>query len=453
MKNIFQTYIGVILFTAVLFTSCTDFLEVAPKMELSSETALTTTTGLQTAIIGCYDRLQGSYLYGGGMWTAGEMLAENVQRSGKGSVVYEEIQMLEKNMTADNLISCSQWQNGYWVINQANLILQAIPGVEASGDIEIVAQKDRIMGEALFLRAIMHFEMMRYFQNTQSGEGIPLLTAPTGVDGKPARATMDDLYVQVIKDLEDAATLLSESGKNSGRATTWAAKAFLAKLYFNNNDFANAELLANEVVVEAETNNTFALEDSMPIIYAATPSKEFIFTIIGSETDGVMGTLNGYYRFESSGKFSPSTFTIKVLTSEGIKDKRLQLLLNIDGKFYTKKFDQRFGSVGVIRLAEMYLIRGESRLANGDTPGAIADINKTRLRAGLNAKTTVNYNDFYYERFKELCFEGDNFHNQRRLEKTNIAGYNWDSGKLMFKVPQRERDVNPNLTQNPYDNN
>src|SRR5210317_1505157 len=103
MKTI--NYISTIIIAGfILLTSCEKVLEVEPKMDLSDKTALSTTFGLQAAIIGAYDRLQGGDLYGGRIWVAGDMIAGTVKISGEQNTVYEELQMLNKTMSADNRI-------------------------------------------------------------------------------------------------------------------------------------------------------------------------------------------------------------------------------------------------------------------------------------------------------------------------------------------------------------
>ena len=429
---------------SVIFTSCTDVLDVEPKMELSDQTALTSTFGLQTALIGAYDRLQSGYLYGGRIWVAGDMLAENVQKSGQSALVYEEIQMMNKNMSPDNLITAVFWSDAYTTINLVNQVIAAIPEVEASGDVDIADSKDRIEGEALFIRALLNFDLVRYLGNTKTGEGVPLLTEPTGVDGNPARATIEAVYTQVIADLTRAVDLLPET--NDNRATSWAAKALLSRVYFFQKDYTNAAIQANDVI----ENGGFELADSVQQNYTTTLSKEIIFAIMSTATDASCGTFNMYYRIKSTPRFSPSNDIISYMTYGGNTDQRLLQFFTkeSDGKFYTKKFDDRYMNVPVIRLAELYLTRAESQFnINPSDTIILHDINIIRRRADLPDLSSVSSSAIYLERTKELVFEGDNFFNMKRLQKT-IAGYDWDDVKLLFKIPQRERDVNPNLTQN-----
>ncbi|RLD63687.1 MAG: hypothetical protein DRJ01_03100 [Bacteroidetes bacterium] len=443
MKNINKLLI-IIATISIIFTSCTDVLDVEPKMELSDQTALTTTFGLQTAIIGAYDRLQSGYLYGGRIWVAGDMLAENVQKSGQSALVYEEIQMMNKNMSPDNLITSVFWSDAYATINLVNQVIAAIPVVEESGDVDIADSKNRIEGEALFIRALLHFDLVRYFGNPNTGEGVPLLTEPTGVDGKPARASIDAVYSQVIADLKRAADLLPEA--NNDRATSWAAKAILSRVYFFQKDYANAVIQANDVI----ENGGFKLADSVQQNFSSTLSDEVIFAIMSTATDASCGTLNMYYRIKSTPRFCPSNDIISYMTYGGNTDQRLLQFFTkeADGKFYTTKFDDRYMHVPVIRLAELYLTRAEAQFnINPSDTIVLHDINVIRKRADLAELSSVTSTAIYLERTKELVFEGDNFFNMKRLEK-KIAGYEWNDVNLLFKIPQRERDVNPNLTQN-----
>jgi len=439
MKSI--KYIYAVLSVLVVLTSCEKILNMEPKMDLSDKTALTTTFGLQSALIGAYDRLQGGDLYGGRIWVSGDMLADNVKISGEQNTVYEELQMLNKTMSADNRITASFWTNAYFTINLANNVIKEIENVN---DADIAANKDRLEGEALFIRALLFFDMVRYIGNPATGLGIPYLKEPSGIDLKPARDNIETCYANIIADLTRAATLLPAT--NNDRATKWAAKALLARVYFYREDYPNAALLCTEVI----ESKAFSLEEQIINNYSITKSKEMIFGVMSTETDGSCGTLNGYYRYKSAGKFSPSNDYIQVLASEkSAGDNRvLQLYENIQGKFFTKKFDDRYMNVPILRLSEMYLTRAESLvMIDPNDPNALGDLNVIRKRAGLKDAVKATLSAIYLQRIKELAFEGDHFHNMKRL-KRDVAGIPWNDVRLIFKIPQREMDVNPNLIQN-----
>ncbi len=437
-------YISTLAFAGlILFTSCDKVLDIQPKMDLSDKTALSTTFGLQAAIIGAYDRLQGGDLYGGRLWVAGDMIAGTVKISGEQNTVYEELQMLNKTMSADNRITTSLWQNAYFTINLVNSVIQEIPNVD---DTDIEEAKDRLEGVALFIRAMLYFDMVRYLGNPNTGEGVPYITEPTTIDYKPARDNIETCYQNIIADLERAMTLLPASNKD--RATDIAAEALLARVLFYQGDYAKAEQTCTNVI----DNFSGGLEELIIDNYSSTKSKEMIFGLMSTETDASVGTLNGYYRFKSSGKFSPSNDFIQLVASEtGAGDNRVkQLYANYEGKFFTKKFDDRYMNVPLIRLSEMYITRAECRLIldPGDADGgSLADLTVIRDRAGLPKFSKSSSTAILIQRIKELAYEGDYLHNMRRL-KRDVAGLPWNDIKLVYKLPQRELDVNPNLTQN-----
>jgi hypothetical protein len=79
--------------------------------------------------------------------------------------------------------------------------------------------------------------------------------------------------------------------------------------------------------------------------------------------------------------------------------------------------------------------------------GSLADLTVIRDRGGLPKLQKVNATAILIQRIKELAFEGDYLHNMRRL-KRDVAGLPWNDISLVYKIPQRELDVNPNLNQN-----
>jgi len=434
--------ISIITLAAALigFTSCKKIIEKTPEMYLSDQTALTSVEGLQAAIIGTYNALTNGDIYGGNAWACGDMIANNVKPSGQGNIVYEETQMLEKNMSPDNRLTASFWQNAFYVINMANTILQAVPNVNPPASIA-----NQINGECLFIRGMMYFDMVRYIGNPNNGLGVPLLTSPTGIDGKPSRAQITDIYAQIVADLTQAASLLPES--NDNRATSWAAKALLSRVYFYLNDDDNCIALSTEVI----NSGKYSLVDSVEDNFLTVITSEIIFALLATQQQPISGTLMGYYRYASNGKFSPSVDILKLYILEPVDQRYRKFFVNHGGKTFLTMFDERYMNIPLIRLAELYLNRGECRYNKEDITGALEDINIVRQRAGVSLLTSIIPNkSFYYERARELMFQGDNFFNMKRMQKEQISDLKlpWNSVRLMYLIPQREMDVNPNLVQN-----
>jgi hypothetical protein len=116
---------------------------------------------------------------------------------------------------------------------------------------------------------------------------------------------------------------------------------------------------------------------------------------------------------------------------------------------FTYKFLDRFGHVPVVRLSEMILTRAEANFRLGTTVGATpaADVNAIRNRVGLPNLTTVTLAAILKERKLELAFEGHALHDIKRTGGS-VGALPFNSPKLILPIPQRERDVNTNLTQN-----
>jgi hypothetical protein len=128
------------------------------------------------------------------------------------------------NFTAQHNYIYQSWLYAYASINRANATINNVPGVPMDATL-----RDRIVGEAKFLRALHYFNLVRLFR------GVPLQTTETTslADIKKPRATQDEVYVQIIQDLTDAIKVLPKSyaGSDVGRATRGAAKSLLAKVY------------------------------------------------------------------------------------------------------------------------------------------------------------------------------------------------------------------------------
>jgi hypothetical protein len=103
----------------------------------------------------------------------------------------------------------------------------------------------------------------------------------------------------------------------------------------------------------------------------------------------------------------------------------------------------------------MYLTRAEANFREGTAIGAapLADINLIRARVNLPAKTTLTLNDILLERRLELAHEGHIIHDVKRVrgsinDNTGSDVFPFDSPRMVFPIPQREMDANPNLIQN-----
>ncbi len=278
MKKIIYI-ITVFILSALIFSSCDKVLDVSPTTELADQVALNSTVGLQSALMGAYDKLQNGDLYGGRYWVSADMIAGTVKISGLQNTVFEELQMLNKTMSAQsNRIVQATWQVSYEAIGIINRLLSFLPNVNDAD--MTVAVRERIEGEAKFIRAIVFFQLTRLYSHDVPGWGplaVPIFTEPLSPFDKPARATLADAYDQIIQDLQDATTLLK--GKNTqGRASDVAAQAMLSRVNLYKGDYTAVETAANYVINKftGQPNGGLA-DDVLDCFTAGSPDPEVLF--------------------------------------------------------------------------------------------------------------------------------------------------------------------------------
>ena len=454
--------IAALAVSVFLISSCEKVMDVNPVVELADEIALNSTLGLDAAMIGAYNKLSNGDLYGGRYWVSPDMIAGSVKISGLQNTVFEELQLLNKTMSAQsNRIVQSTWQASYEAIAIINKVLAFLPEVN---DAEMtIDTRKRIEGECKFLRALYFFELTRLYGYDVSGHGplaVPVFTEPLGPFDTPSRATMEEAYAQINQDLDDAATLLVGINTN-GRATDIAAKALQSRVRFYEEDWPGVIEAADYVISNFESKPRGGLaEDMLDCFQTGSPDPEVLFAVLSSDTDDASGTLRSYYRIASNSKFIMTIpYLVKigahVATHDDARARVDHAFVNVDGKVYTTKFDVDFLSVPVIRLAEIYLNRAEARVHQGNGAGAADDLNVVRERSGAGSYSSpATLADCEKERNVELYLEGDYFHNMKRLQKPDFAydinknKYNWDDVKLVFPIPRSQTEVNPNLVQN-----
>jgi hypothetical protein len=259
---------------------------------------------------------------------------------------------------------------------------------------------------------------------------------------KVSRATVEQVYQQAITDLKDAEANMDKPLQ---------ASAILARLYLQKGDYTNAVIEADKVIgseeyslvnpYSAEFPNTGGHVDDTP---------EDIFSLQVTSQQGT-NSLNTYYASADNSGRGDIIIRDSFLDEFEAGDERLNVYnLDSDDILRVSKFDNLYGNVRVVRLAEMYLIRAEGNLrlgtVTGDTPKN--DVNAIRNRAGLGDLGAVTIANVLAERRHELAFEGGFFlHDAKRLA-LNVGALPYSSPRLVFPIPLREINANPNLKQN-----
>jgi starch-binding outer membrane protein, SusD/RagB family len=265
-----------------------------------------------------------------------------------------------------------------------------------------------------------------------------------------------EVYTQVLSDLNFAKENLPE--ENDFRANTFTASGFLARVYLQQSQFAQALEEANRVITES----SYVLASSVEEIYntGASPSSESMFETQQTDQNNAgqnNGALYGFYGCGGSpagngrGDINPdSTFYNQY---QPFDERRTQLFYEgtctKSGKLTTGKWKDPYSNYLVMRLSEMYLIRAECNFRLGSAVGAtpLEDINLIRTRAKATPLTNISLPAILQERRLELAFEGFGIHDIRRTQGT-IGNLPWNSPKLILPIPLRELNVNPALEQN-----
>ena len=444
-------------------TGCQKQLDIKPHDTVESDQALKTSKDVQGVLIGAYTAAGLRNLYGGRLQATTDFLADDGDFSYFGTFS-EYTELNDKKITINNAFVEGVWDDGYNAIGVCNTVLANLNLVDE-------ANKKRVEGEAKFLRGMTYFDLARAFGrawNDTNGSpatnlAVPLVLTPTttipGIQ-KVKRNTVAEIYAQAIADLTTAETNL-EVGK-SVYASSSAASAVLARIYLTQEKFDLAEAEATKIIDAGDFTlvKNFTEEFQKPA--QATHvfnSTEDIFAIQISNQSGFNALNEVYASSDFSGRGETYINQQHLDRYEPGDDRANEFT---DDPF-TTKFNNTFGNVITIRLAEIYLIRAEARVRKV-TPnliGAAADINMVRNRAKLGNTTAVTKDALFAavkkERRVELPFEGFRLGDLKRYKESThsidgdgnpVQTFQWNSPKLIFPIPKRERDANPNLTQN-----
>lgn len=445
--------------TLLILGACNKQLNQQPFQQIQQSQAILTAADVQITLVGAYNRAGLQDLYGGGIFLYPDLMASQTYINWQGT--YQGLtQMVGQTIPNDNSFIDGLWGDAYAVINQTNNVLANLTKVGAANSTPV----NKTEGEARFLRGMVYFDLVRLFgRSWNDGDpavnpGVPLVLTPTTVISAASyvpRATVAQVYQQAITDLSIAETKLPAS--NNFYACSYAASAILARLYLQKGDFATAAAEATKVLSAGPytLNPSYAAEfpypGGQPVHADNTP--EDIFAIQVTNQQGI-NYLNTFYASPDNAGRGDIVIQSRFTAEFEKGDTRLAMYTDDSGGVLRcDKFDNIYGNVHVIRLAELYLIRAEANLhlsassAIGDTP--LNDLNVIRTRAGIPALGVATLANVLTERRHELAFEGGFFFHDAKRLGIDIIPLPYSSPKLVFPIPLQDINANPKLTQNP----
>lgn len=458
-----------------------DFLSVVPETERTVANFYQTAADFNTAVVGTYGTFKHPGLYGTGggslIWL-GEVSTDNTEYGYPRSVVSAiGFEIEDLNYSLSNTYFRDAWLGHYQGIGRANGILDRIGAANFDA-----ALKSQYEGEARFLRAMFYFNLVRLFGDVQvvtTEINDPYATA--AINRSPAA----DVYALIVSDLVAAEEKLPATitAANAGRASKWAAKSLLGKVYLTQKQYDKAGAKLKEVI----DANVHSLMPKYADIFAASTSfaanKEVILAV--QYKSGQIGQGGGFFSLWTPfGALSPD-FGVTGGPGDGVNKPTADLIAayqpgdlrkaasvatayaNPQGVTVNEAYAVKFKQTGIIRgesdvdypilrYADVVLMHAEALNEQGQTTAALPLLNQTRKRAGLADVTTATQADLRLaleqERRVEFAFESQRWFDLVRTGRfvpvMMAKGFAAKPFQVFYPIPQREIELNGNLTQN-----
>ncbi|HRO46750.1 RagB/SusD family nutrient uptake outer membrane protein [Agriterribacter sp.] len=455
--------IQTLLFTFLMFLlsfSCKKALKIEPSSNILTPDQIFSDSSLSTAaVVGIYINMMNystQFKFGnGGIGCFGGLSADELYSTTQDP---SEQELYSNGISPENnTINASLWQQGFQLLYQTNACIEQLEATQLLAS----SVQNHLLGECKFMRAFIYFYLINIYDE------VPLvLSTDYTVNALLPKTPSTKIYEQIIKDLQEAQSTISVNyiSANRARPNRATVEALLARVYLYQQNWTLAEQAADNLI----DNNEYELENEPDRVFLSA-SRETIWQMQPVQTG--FETAEGFLYVPYVSTIIPNY----IVSDQLIKafeptDKRKTFWLNsndFDGQFYFYPFKYRLGYDGtetpeeflkVFRLAEIYLIRSEAKAQQNNPGGALDDLNKIRLRAGLVAFNSSNKDEILkaieHERQTELCFEWG--HRWFDLKRTGLINEilttvkpGWKPTSATFPIPFGELQSNPNLSQNP----
>jgi len=497
MKLINKALLSLALTGSLLVSSCDSLVQVDPRQSIDADGALTTPDAMNAALNSVYSKLRSARIYGRDLFAVSDALADvGLTTSNSGRLIGEN-----NNQPGSHF---GTWQTAYFAINEANLILDGISKVEGAS----AAQIARWEGEAKFLRGLYYFDLVKvysymptaiYEQGVVGQGGIPVVTegvisSGVALSRQTPRSTINEVYTQIYKDLEDAKRLLG-TGRGVQYGSGPAASALLSRVALYRGDWA--KVVEESTLALASSVGTVLSGSAYVNGWRAPVNPESMFEVrfaLAEESIGVNESLQSTYTALLNltnknsqggwgdfipnptvrGLFGLTPLQIGTPASDNNNwdvtrnaDVRAQLFTTgntVRGagrqientKFMSKSGFAYADNVPVIRKSEMHLNRAEANYQLKNESAALTELNAFKALRGLPAVTLAGnalLEEILLERLKEFIGEGQRFFDLKRygraiVKTTPAVNLTFDDFKILPPIPQREVDGNPNIKQN-----
>jgi hypothetical protein len=295
MKKLTKSILVLAVFAVmanIIFSACKkDFLEVTPTAS-ATESVLGSKKGLDGLLIGCYSVLTGRdilFFSGFGNWVHGSILGGEANKGTNGGdqAVVNPVQRFET--LPNNDLPSQKWNMCYEGVSRCNQVLRVLNNTTDPTVTD--ADKTRIRGEARFLRGFYYFELRRLFGK------VPFVDENMAPDEATKVRNDVDIYGSIEADFQFAIDNLPETQPAVGRANSWAAKAFLAKVHLYQQHYAEAKSLFDDIIANGKNAGglKYSLTSSYPDIFKPEfeNNGESIFAVQAAVNTGSTANANG----------------------------------------------------------------------------------------------------------------------------------------------------------------
>ncbi len=476
MKNNLRYFIAFFA-AALILSACKKKVDLNPTYTVNGDASFKTIDDYQAALIGAYARLKSNDWYSnGGLEPEAfvglpDMLSDNLYETSESLANFTTLQRWA--YTSDNTNIENIWVTGYSIIQEANIVLRNIDKL-SSADAGAV---NRVKGQALAIRAQVHFDLLRWFGEdygrNSSKLGLPYVEV-FDIEQKPSRLSVKQTWDKIETDLHNAKTLLSNidapiqsltsnAGTKRAYIESLVVDAMMARMY-NYSGFSYSALKYATYLINARP---LASASAFPLIWQDASTAEVIWSVkFETGNSGVNDDV--YYVVGNRASYRP-TANLLALYSPAADIRYASYFQTRSGRLVVSKYlaKQPFlnkpdgiTDFKVYRTGEMYLIRAEAYALKGNDVAALADLNTLRTARGAAvgvesgaALMTAIFN----ERRKELVVEGQRFFDLKRTTRTinrttnctNFCTLSSTAREWAFPIPQKEIDANPNIQQNP----
>lgn len=474
--------LGSLVFSSIFISCEKEDLKLYPYNAVSENIVLETPTDFENVVLGAYSYMiknAGAEGYGQELLIDSECATDNLIINQQGRLSNRDGYRFTSTAGSSHF---DFYNSAYRAIYFANLAINNINKLDPS------TRRDNIEGEALFIRAINHLELLRNYAKipTQSSDalsslGVAYLTTADAA-ARPSRKTVQECYDLVLADLLASRAKIGTSNPQ-GRASLAAVNTLLSRVYLYLGDYPNTIFYADEAISSfsgtISTRSQFYTSDTSGL-WEDSNSAGVVFKL---RIDQVDGTTPGVAYSQAAGsqtrsEYVPTKELFDLYSTTDIRKSAYFKVGTFSGSTYNNisKYDGRGNGVRnvvdikVLRIEEAYLNKAEAEYRfNGGGLSSLDAVRAQRYSSFVSGGETGTalLDAILLERRLEFAFEMDRFYTMKRLglsvNRSAVDGHYADGSgtvaealslpagdfRWQFPIPQSEIDLNPNLQQNP----